>query len=348
MKRFVLMTLAAVAMVACGPKEVSHVLADFGPVGAPEQIRFVVGYDVDTLINVVDGKLDATIPADIYTVSYAFSDGQPMQFVSDGSTLTLDFVEKTILSSDKNGVQARLSEYRAWEKSYMEEFRTKAAGLSEEELDAFLDESVDGYNVKLKEWAKANPDNVVGLLAISALSVDDAELLETLKGMSRKVQELEEVDALIKRLEAVLATAEGKMFQDFTVVQDPDDPENSTVKFSDVIGKGKYVLVNFWGTWNEACRNEIPYLREVYDKYKGDDFDVLGVAVNDNPDYSKIAVMEDDMHWPQIFNSELAASNAYGLQDVPYTILFGPDGTILKRDLRGEAIGEAVAQALGR
>ena len=51
--------------------------------------------------------------------------------------------------------------------------------------------------------------------------------------------------------------------------------------------------------------------------------------------------------WNQIVNAQQIPLDLYGIDAIPHVILFGPDGTILKRNLRGEAIGEAVKEALG-
>ena len=137
------------------------------------------------------------------------------------------------------------------------------------------------------------------------------------------------------------------MFTDFTVLQDPKDPA-SAVKFSDFVGKGKYVLVDFWASWCGPCKREIPNIAAVYDKYKGDDFDVLSIAVWDKPEDTAKAAAEHGVVWSQIINAQKIPTDIYGIEGIPHIMLVGPDGIILKRDLRGADIEKAVAEALGR
>jgi hypothetical protein len=91
----------------------------------------------------------------------------------------------------------------------------------------------------------------------------------------------------------------------------------------------------------------MPNLKNVYETYAGDKFDMLSIAVADELDDTKAAAKELGISWNQIVNAQQIPLGIYGIDAIPHIILFGPDGTILKRDLRGEAIGEAVKEALG-
>ena len=73
------------------------------------------------------------------------------------------------------------------------------------------------------------------------------------------------------------------------------------------------------------------------------DFDSF-IAVTDKPAHTETAIKELGITYPQIINSQKIATDAYGIQAIPYSILFAPDGTILARGLRGEELEKKLAE----
>lgn len=134
-------------------------------------------------------------------------------------------------------------------------------------------------------------------------------------------------------------TEVGQKFVDFEI---------DGVKFSDFVGNGKYVLVDFWASWCGPCKREIPNIASVYEKYKGKDFNVLSVAVWDKPEDTAVAAKAHGVVWDQIVNAQKVPTDIYGIKGIPHIMLIGPDGTIIRRDLRGPEIEKAVSEALGR
>ena len=141
------------------------------------------------------------------------------------------------------------------------------------------------------------------------------------------------------KLENQLTTVVGSKFVDFAV-----EYNGKTTRLSDYVGRGHYVLVDFWASWCGACRVEIPNIIATYDKYKDRGLQVIGIAVSDRPGATLKAVEEMKMPYPQIINSQKIASDRYGITEIPETILFAPDGTIIARGLRGEDIDKKLKE----
>lgn len=195
-----------------------------------------------------------------------------------------------------------------------------------------------------------NADNALGIEALKSVYylVSPEQLNGLIAKLSDENKQDEFVQKLLKNLDAKMATAEGKMFTDFEIVQYPDAEDKGTVKLSDYVGKGKYILVDFWASWCGPCKKEIPNIKSVYEKYAGENFDVLSVAVWDDPQASVDTAAAYGVNWAEIVNAQKIPSDLYGIEGIPHIILFGPDGTILKRDLRGSSIEKEVAACLGR
>ena len=94
--------------------------------------------------------------------------------------------------------------------------------------------------------------------------------------------------------------------------------------------RGKYVILDFWGSWCSWCIKGFPEMKNYYEKYKGK-FEILGVDCNDTEQKWKDAVKKSELPWLHVFNPR--SSNVisdYGIQGYPTKIIIDPDGKIVK------------------
>lgn len=118
--------------------------------------------------------------------------------------------------------------------------------------------------------------------------------------------------------------ASGKVAPDFTL----NDLNGKPLSLSSL--KGKYVVLDFWGSWCIWCIKGFPQMKEYYNKYKGK-FEVLGIDCSDTQAKWKEAVKKYQLPWKHVFcPRESNLLSQYGIQGFPTKILVGPDGKIVK------------------
>jgi len=105
--------------------------------------------------------------------------------------------------------------------------------------------------------------------------------------------------------------------------------------------KGKYVLIDFWASWCGPCRAESPNMVKLYNKFKGKNFEILGVSLDGSEDAWIGAIEKDGLRWVHVsdlmqWNSPVVA--LYGIDGIPATVIVDPAGVIVAKNLRGEEL----------
>ncbi len=195
---------------------------------------------------------------------------------------------------------------------------------------------------------KANPDNLLGAVALEDLAhVDTSAFLALYRQtVTDRVRDFYLVRKAFESIELQNQTAPGRMFTDYLV--EGGNPDGSDVRLSDYVGKGKYILLDHWASWCGPCKAEMPIVKKTWEAFRGDRFDVVSIAVSDRRADTEEALSRLDMPWNQIYDGQKIPLEIYGVSAIPHLILFAPDGTILKRGLRGEQIYETVAELLSK
>jgi thiol-disulfide isomerase/thioredoxin len=364
-------TLAVAVMASCGGKvsDVTKISGTVVPEGITE-VNVVVGELVDTLVPVVDGKFAIDVPADVTVIGTVSAANYGTSFISDGTPLTVVLDEETKITSayPEISVNEKLVAFNEASKAYVEKYRSTqqeirdAEDKTEQEKEQALNEFYEGFFAEYKDFNvktyTENTDNFVALYALQSLigEFEDSKLDSLLNLLAPELQEHKFVQGMQKAIKARINTAEGKPFIDFTVNSVvgmtrsvPPQPKYADVKFSDYVGKGKYILVDFWAPWCGPCKREIPNLKAVYDKYAGKNFDILSIAVWERQPVQVTidTAAELGMNWSHINNAGSVPTEIYGVEGIPHLMLIGPDGTILKRGFHGaEGINAAVAEYL--
>ena len=189
----------------------------------------------------------------------------------------------------------------------------------------------------------SNIGNMMGVYSywkmIRGLSYDESKKMAA--EMGPLAENFGPIKSIMKAKAAYDNTQAGKMYIDFDAV----NPDGSAAKLSDYVGKGNYVLVDFWASWCGPCVREMPNIKDVYTNYKDKGLVVLGVNVWDKKDKLKSSIENMGMDWNHIAIFEgTKAADAYGIDGIPHIILFAPDGKIVARGLHGDDMKAKVAE----
>ena len=136
----------------------------------------------------------------------------------------------------------------------------------------------------------------------------------------------------------------GKLVPDFSTT----DLDGNPISLQQY--RGKVVLLDFWGVWCGPCIAEMPNLKRVYNTYKDQGFDIIGVSLDDEESELRNYIKENDIQWRQIFSGERwvddPLAQQYEIRGVPAPWLIDRDGKLISHQARGEDLERLVVDAL--
>jgi len=201
-------------------------------------------------------------------------------------------------------------------------------------------------NVAGLEFAKTHPKSYLSLISLkqaAAGAETAAAATQAYYNLSPQLKNTEIGKSIVVLLASSAKTKIGEPAPEFTQT----NPEGKAIKLSDF--KGKYVLIDFWASWCGPCREENPNVVTAYNKYKDKGFTVLGVSL-DNPGKKEAwmkAIADDKLTWTQVSDLkgwDNIVALQYGVRSVPANFLIDPDGKIIAKDLRNEALNSKLAE----
>ena len=299
-------------------------------------MAYLVNYDTgDKIDSVTVADSKAVFKGNLNDVAVArlIIDGQRVaQFILEDGDIAVDAATRKVQGGKYNNL---MNEMDAQVEPIAQRFQTAAN-------DSVRQAIYNEYTSFMQKSMTENLDNPIGYMFFlqQAYEMEPSEV-EAMVEQHPSLKKYKRVEKLIQANKNKAATQPGSKFADFEIEYD-----GVKHRLSDVVGKGQYVLVDFWASWCGPCIRQTAVIKDLYNEYKDKGLKVLGVAVWDEPDDTKKAITQHGLEWECWLNGQNTPTDIYGISGIPCIILFGPDGTILSRDKQDEDLKADVRAAL--
>ena len=213
----------------------------------------------------------------------------------------------------------------------------QSSETAEEEYESLLAK----YHDAIATSITYNLDNIIGVelfIHQESRNMTAEDMHVRFAQFSKQMQNLPQMKQFMEYIEVLQRSQVGKPFIDATT----QTITGQEVQLSNICGKGKWVLLDFWASWCTPCVQDIPMLKAAYERYALMGFEICAISLDPDIDRLRDFIAEEELLWYNLIDqpSEDATpiSKLYGVQYIPTNFLISPDGKIVAHDLHGEQL----------
>ena len=125
------------------------------------------------------------------------------------------------------------------------------------------------------------------------------------------------------------------------------DTTGTVHRLSEYVGKGNYVLLDFWASWCGPCMGSMPMMKEINNTYADRGLQIIGISFDSERDKWLSAIKRLELPWLQLSDLkgwDSAGSDIYGVRAIPEIVLIAPDGKIIATSLCEEELKAKLAE----
>ena len=194
-----------------------------------------------------------------------------------------------------------------------------------------------------------NPETTAERREAIEQELSGQELLDEIAKFPAEMQQTDALVRLKKNAEQMIKTDIGQPFID--IAQPNADGEQVSLESVVRNPANKYVLLDFWASWCGPCMGEVPHLKKTYDEFRKKGFEIYGVSFDEDRGDWLGAVEQNGMNWlhvSEVKGFDNQAAKDYAIQGIPSNFLIDGQGTIVAKNLRGEALYEKISELLAQ
>ena len=193
-----------------------------------------------------------------------------------------------------------------------------------------------------------NIDNEFGYFLLTYYPeelIDNESRARLIKQLPAEMRQRPVIQQMNQMLQAAAKTAEGATINDFT--QKALNGEELSLMAE--VKKNRLTVIDFWASWCGPCRQEMPFMLNLYNNYQSKGLGIIGISLDSNHSDWQLATDKLGVKWPQMsdlkgWDNEIAKH--FNVTSIPHTIVVDQQGKILRRGLRGDQLEQFVQEQL--